>query len=64
MRFFRAELTSAGLCFAFTSVTAQIVMRDVITARNGGDLSKATIDAIGNSISLVGQYVFHLLPHP
>lgn len=62
MRFSRADLTRAELFFAFTSVTPQIVMSEVIAARNGDDLSKATIDVIGNSIFLVGQYVLHLLP--
>ena len=54
MRFFRAALTIAGLFCAFTSVSAQIVMREIIATGNGGDPSKATIDAIENAISQVG----------
>lgn len=54
MRFLRAALTIAGLFCAISSVSAQIVMREVIATGNGGDPSKATIDAIENAISQVG----------
>jgi hypothetical protein len=54
MRFLRSALTIAGLFCFLTSVSAQIVMREVIATGNGGDPSKATIDAIENAISQVG----------
>ena len=54
MRFLRAALTIAGLFCAISSVSAQIVMREVVATGNGGDPSKATIDAIENAISQVG----------
>lgn len=54
MRFLRASLTIAGLVCAISSVSAQIVMREVVATGNGGDPSKATIDAIENAISQVG----------
>ena len=54
MRFLRAALTIAGLVCAISSVSAQIVMREVVATGNGGDPSKATIDAIENAISQVG----------
>jgi curli biogenesis system outer membrane secretion channel CsgG len=54
MRFLRAALTIAGLVCAISSVCAQIVMREVVATGNGGDPSKATIDAIENAISQVG----------
>ena len=54
MRFLRGTLTIAGLFCAISSVSAQIVMREVIATGNGGDPSKATIDAIENAISQVG----------
>ena len=54
MRFLRAALTIAGLVCAISSVSAQIVMREVVDTGNGGDPSKATIDAIENAISQVG----------
>jgi len=47
-------LTIAGLVCAISSVSAQIVMREVVATGNGGDPSKATIDAIENAISQVG----------
>ena len=54
MRFLRAALTIAGLFCAISSVSAQIIMREVVATGNGGDPSKATIDAIENAISQVG----------
>jgi hypothetical protein len=42
-----------GVLFCVSS-QAQIVMREVISTGNGGDISKATIDAIENAISQVG----------
>lgn len=42
-----------GALFCVSS-QAQIVMREVISTGNGGDTSKATIDAIENAISQVG----------
>ena len=42
-----------GAMFCVSS-QAQIVMREVISTGNGGDTSKATIDAIENAISQVG----------
>jgi len=54
MRFLRAALTIAGLFCAISFVSAQIVMREVVATGNGGDPSKATIDAIENAISQVG----------
>ena len=54
MRFLRAALTIAGLVCAISSVSAQIVMREVVATGNGGDPSKATIDAIENAIAQVG----------
>jgi len=54
MRFLRAALTIAVLICAISSVSAQIVMREVVATGNGGDPSKATIDAIENAISQVG----------
>ena len=54
MRFLREALTIAGLVCAISSVSAQIVMREVVATGNGGDPSKATIDAIENAISQVG----------
>jgi len=54
MRFLRTALTIAGLFCAISSVSAQIIMREVVATGNGGDPSKATIDAIENAISQVG----------
>ena len=54
MRFLREALTIAGLVCAISSVSAQIVMREVVATGNGGDPSKATIDAIENAIAQVG----------
>ena len=54
MRFLREALTIAGLVCAISSVSAQIVMREVVAIGNGGDPSKATIDAIENAIAQVG----------
>ena len=54
MNFLRASLATAVLFCAFSSASAQIVMREVIATGNGGDPSKATIDAIENAISQVG----------
>lgn len=62
MRFLRAALTIAGLFCAISSVSAQIIMREVVATGNGGDPSKATIDAIENAISQVGGCAFQL-PH-
>lgn len=53
-RWFKAWILAwlgALLCVASQ---AQIVMREVIATGNGGDTSKATIDAIENAISQVG----------
>ena len=54
MGFLRTALTIAGLFCAISSVSAQIIMREVVATGNGGDPSKATIDAIENAISQVG----------
>lgn len=54
MRFLREALTIVGLVCAISSVSAQIVMREVVATGNGGDPSKATIDAIENAIAQVG----------
>ena len=42
------------LCVMFSFAHSQIVLREVIATGNGGDPSKATIDAIENAIAQVG----------
>jgi curli biogenesis system outer membrane secretion channel CsgG len=48
----RLLLVSAGFCGSVGY--AQIVLREVVATGNGGDPSKATIDAIENAIAQVG----------
>lgn len=54
MRFLRGAFAITWLCLTFSTSNAQIVMREVIATGNGGDPSKATVDAIENAISQVG----------
>lgn len=50
-RIFTLTVICASFC---ANVNAQIVIREVIATGNGGDPSKATVDAIENAISQVG----------
>lgn len=50
----RNALTIVWLLLTFSASNAQIVFREVVATGNGGDPSKATIDAIENAISQVG----------
>ena len=43
-----------GVVLCMAAQAQQIVMREVIATGNGGDPSKATIDAIENAIAQVG----------
>lgn len=54
MHLLRRILAGACLSLVFGAAQSQVVMREVIATGNGGDPSRATIDAIENAISQVG----------
>lgn len=54
VNYLRKTLLIASLCVMFGFAHSQIVIREVIATGNGGDPSKATIDAIENAIAQVG----------
>ncbi len=44
----------SGLALFQPAAQAQVVMREVVATGNGGDISKATVDALENAIAQVG----------